>query len=406
MAKTKNDTRGAKASGASTTTAPTETPEQLYAQAIAHLEQTDPEAALSTAQRLLAALPPSQPQLQLPALNLLGEVNVELGNVEDARAYFIQATELDPEGQIPEALGGGAEKFLWLAQLCEEGGSESVGWFEKGVRALQHEISTLENQDVARASDEEKEAREMQLEEKREKLAEALCAVAEVYMTDLSWEQDAEARCESLITEALLVTPDSPSVLQTLASIRLSQLKLDDARSALTRSISLWRRLDPEDPLVPDFPTRVSLARLLMEAEMEEEAMDVLERLALEDDESVEAAYLGGWCLHLVAEKKRAAAVADESDMSDAGAQNAEIMAVLRNSRAWLLSCLKLYRTLEYEDERLKEHAEELVGRLNDVLGPPPAEDDDEDEAEWDGIDDDDDDDDDDDGDDQEMQGM
>lgn len=203
-----------------------------------------------------------------------------------------------------------------------------------------------------------------------------------------------------------MVTPDSPSVLQTLASIRLSQLKYEDARSALTRSIAVWRhRTEPDDPLIPDFPTRISLARLLMEAEMEEEAMNVLERLTLEDDESVEACYLGGWCLYLVAEKKKKAASADE-DMSKAGEQNKEIMATYRASRSWLLNTLKLYRVLEYEDERLKEHTDELVAGLNDLLGPPPEEGkEDEEEDEWDGIDDGEDDDDED-GEDEEMAGM
>lgn len=138
---------------------------------------------------------------------------------------------------------------------------------------------------------------------------------------------------------------------------------------------------------------------------MEEEAMDVLQRLALEDDESVEAAYLGGWCLNLLADKRRKVAVANE-DMSRAGEENAEIMATMSASRSWLLSCLKLYRGLEYEDERLKEHAEELVAGLNDVLGPPPEEgkdgEEDDDEVEWDGIDEDEDDEDGD----EEMDGM
>lgn len=165
-----------------------ESPEQLYAQAISYLEQSEPENALSTAQKLLTVLPPSNPQLALPALNLLGEINVELGAPDEARAYFLQASQIDPEGSIPEALGGGAEKFLWLAQLCEEGGAESVGWFEKGVGALKHEISVLEaQQDGGKLSDEEREGTEELLEEKREKLAEALCGVVEVYMTDLSY---------------------------------------------------------------------------------------------------------------------------------------------------------------------------------------------------------------------------
>ena len=184
MAKSKQKSRQTKSKMAQPVT---ETPEQLYAQAITHLETSDPASALATAEKLLTLLPPSNPSLALPALNLLGEINVELGQSLEARSYFLKAVEIDPEGAIPERLGGGAEKFLWLAQLCEEGGAESVAWFEKGVRALKNEIEGLEGQDARQLSDEEKEAKESVLEEKREKLAEALCGVVEVYMTDLSF---------------------------------------------------------------------------------------------------------------------------------------------------------------------------------------------------------------------------
>jgi len=187
----------------------------------------------------------------------------------------------------------------------------------------------------------------------------------------------------------MLVDPSNPEVLQTLASVRLSQLNPDDARAALTRSISMWKDLDPSDPSVPDFPTRVSLARLLMEADMEDEAMDVLERLALEDDQSVEACYLGGWCLQLMADKKKA--VAGEVMENAESEQAKEVLGMLKASRSWLLNTLRLYRVLEYEDERLKQHTEELVEAQCQVLGPPPEEGkEDEDEDEWDGIDEDD----------------
>ncbi|THX87174.1 hypothetical protein D6D04_01026 [Aureobasidium pullulans] len=363
---------------------PKESPEQLYDLAIQCVETSEPEQALEHAQNLLVLVRRLQtPNAVLPALNLLGEISIELGDADSARDYFTQAVEADPEGTIPESVGGGAEKFLWLAQLCEEGGAASVGWFEKGAAVLKREISELE------AMQERDETAEVLLEEKRGKLANALCGVVEVYMTDLSWETDAEQRCEALITEAMMVDPDSPEVLQTLASVRLSQLKLEDARAALTRSISIWKDLEPEDPLIPDFPTRVSLARLLMEAEMEEEAMDVLERLALEDDQSVEACYLGGWCLQLMADKKK-------TQFGDAinnpeTEQAKGLLATLRASRSWLLNTLRLYRVLEYEDERLKQHTEELVEAQCQVLGPPPEEGkEDEEDDEWEGIDEDD----------------
>lgn len=163
---------------------------------------------------------------------------------------------------------------------------------------------------------------------------------------------------------------EGPEPLQTLASIRISQLKTEEAKEALTRSLSLWEKVEvedgeeismPESSKVPDFPTRISLARLLMEVSMLDEALTVLERLVSEDDQSVEAWYLGGWCLYLAAEASEEAPNQDE----------------LKSSRQWLQESLRLYDFLEYEDDRLRDHALELVMDLNNVLGDSRGDEDD-----------------------------
>ena len=51
-----------------------------------------------------------------------------------------------------------------MAQLCEEGGAASVGWFERGAAMLKREIAELE------AMTNRDETAEVQLEEKRGKL--------------------------------------------------------------------------------------------------------------------------------------------------------------------------------------------------------------------------------------------
>jgi hypothetical protein len=152
--------------------------------------------------------------------------------------------------------------------------------------------------------------------------------------------------------------------------------------------MELWRDLAPEDPDVPDFPSRISLSRLLMEAQMEMQALEVLERLILEDDESVEAWYLGGWCLYLLTDKEK-----DQhtTNTESSGDRRHDSMVA---SREWLKQSLKLYTKIEYEDERLKSHAMELVQELDNELGEDMDDDSDsdadgpeEDEAEeWDGI--------------------
>ncbi|EAS36286.3 TPR domain-containing protein [Coccidioides immitis RS] len=351
----------------------TEDPSVLYEQALALLQTGQPDEALVLVERGLRIAPPASPNT-LIGLNLAGEIYVELGDIDAAREHFLRAVTLDPEGLIPESQGGGAEKFLWLAQLSEDGGKDSVRWFERGVTVLRKNIQALEeNMSIEQADG---------LEEQKKKMANALCGVIEIYMTDLSWEEDAESRCETLITEALLMAPESPECLQTLASIRISQLRHDDAKTALLRSLELWKDLPPDSPNVPDFPVRVSLSRLLMEAEMEREALEVLERMILEDDQSIETWYLGGWCQYLLGKK---------TQEQSAGAVNEAVAeqqrAILLSSRGWLRQSLKLFDIVQYEDARLKEHALELVQELERDLADFIEESDDEaeagDEDEW-----------------------
>ncbi|KHN95283.1 Tetratricopeptide-like helical [Metarhizium album ARSEF 1941] len=297
---------------------------------------------------------------ELRALNLLGTLLVESGEVDEGRRYFERAVKLDEDGTVDEKVGGGPDKFLFLAQLSEEGGQDSVKWFEKGASALRRQIQDLA--DLTGRTPEQQAS----LDEKQRKLGEVLCAVAEVYMTDLSWEEDAEERCEALVTEAMMIAPDSPETWQTVANVRISQERVDEARQSLKRSLELWQDLDPAHPSVPAFATRIGLARLLLETELEQDALRVLERLVTDDDQSVEAWYLGGWCLFTAGEKQR-----DSREQRDVDAGD-EWKSTWSTARKWLGQCLKLYAMLDYEDERLGEHAVELFQEMNKELGDMP----------------------------------
>ncbi|KKK14246.1 TPR domain protein, partial [Aspergillus ochraceoroseus] len=154
-----------------------EDPSKLLEQATTLLQTGQPDAALSLAQQVLDNAPANSPT-RLLALNSVAEIYVELGEIDIARKHFLSAVELDPAGSIPEAQGGGAEKFLWLAQLSELGGKDSVQWFEKGVSSLRNTVQQLEvNPGPTEV---------IELLEKKQKMANALCGVAEIYMTDLS----------------------------------------------------------------------------------------------------------------------------------------------------------------------------------------------------------------------------
>jgi tetratricopeptide (TPR) repeat protein len=343
---------------------------ELLLQATASLQQGALEDAAKPAKRALALLDPTAVEA-LPALNLLGEIHVELGEIDKARKYFQQAAAIDDDCTVGEDVGGGAEKYLWLAQLSEEGGQDSVDWYEKGAMSLRIQIQAL--LDRGKLSAEEEEL----LGEKRRKLAVALCGVVEVYMTDLSWEADAETKCEGLVTEATMVGEGWAEPWQTLANVRISQERIEDARAALKRSLEVWKGEELSSDIVPDFPTRVSLARLLMEAGMDGEAIEVLERLVGEDDSSVEVWYLGGWGLYILGEKQKNGEVKAE----DEDGESWRISWI--SSRQWLEHSLRLFEVQDYEDERLGEHARELLASLSKELGEVTVDGEDEEGEEW-----------------------
>ena len=326
------------------------------------------------------AASPTAKTAALPALNLIAEIHLELGDAPTARSYFLRAASLDPDGQVPPSLGGGAEKFLYLAQLSDQGGQDSVTWFERGAAILRRETAASFSEKADNG-----ELKSLEDEEKQKKLAEALCGIIEVYMTDLSWDPVAEPQCEKLISEALLVAPGCAEPLQTLASIRISQGRVAEAKEALRESIAVWSKESDEDDndddddnsllsRVPDFATRISLSRLLMEVSMTSEALRVLETLVAEDDGSVEAWYLGGWCLYLLGHKPHNH---DDDVQNGNGDGDGEERQSLLSSREWLKQSLRLYEMVEYEDERMKGHAVELVGEIDGIVGAE------EEEEEW-----------------------
>lgn len=330
---------------------PQKTVAALLAEAATQLTQSQPDLALPLATSAVTRLssdPSEQKEVSLPAaLCLLAEIQLDLGDADSARSSYQKAVSLDPGKTL------GAEVWFSLAQLSEIGGRESINFYESGTQILRQKIQASPDQfdDV---------------EDWVPRLGDALCAMVEVYMTDLSWEVDAEQRCEELVTEAVALCPERPGVLQTLANVRISQERDEEARKVLKTSMESWngpsgkKTVDGEsadaedDGTLPEFATRISLVRLLMEVGMEQEAVLVCERLVSEDDESVEAWYLNGWGRMLLAEKT---------------GDDEEALKLKRSARESLATALRLYQQLEYEDDRLRDHALELVQGLGKEFG-------------------------------------
>lgn len=118
---------------------------------------------------------------------------------------------------------------------------------------------------------------------------------------------------------------------------------------------------------MPDFPARISLVRLLLEVGMEKDALEVVGGCVEGDDTCIEGWYLGGWGLYLLGEKRRNSDAVQTERTKKKGEESEEKdewTECWHGSIQWLRTCLKLYEQLDYEDERLREHARELIAEI------------------------------------------
>ncbi|KAH6559977.1 hypothetical protein BASA50_006642 [Batrachochytrium salamandrivorans] len=277
--------------------------EEYVKQAERALEACEPALAIKFLERAIEASSVSigdadtSPTASAKLFQLFGWAHMELVNtltndspdsvdipaaMESAKTAFLHAIQLAPNQDYAT--------YLCLGQLVVA--KESIGYYEIGVKLLTQLIHC--HSELAETPE--------QTAVLQQKLGSALCSMIEIYMTDCCDEPEAEDKCEEYVQHALAENPTNPEVYQTLASVRLSQSRPAEARVCLEKSMDLWYTEPKEDaPLVADpawigYPLRVSLAKLLMEVELNERALVVLQTCQVEDDEDAEIWYLYGWC--------------------------------------------------------------------------------------------------------------
>lgn len=112
------------------------------------------------------------------------------------------------------------------------------------------------------------------------------CSIAELYLSDLCFEPNAEDSCHEALTEANSLTPDSFEVSQLFCSFFISKRDTSRARMYILNTVSRLEANAVEDTVPFEF--KVQTARLLLELGENLKAIDVLIRLIDEDDEIVE----------------------------------------------------------------------------------------------------------------------
>ncbi|EAU85476.1 hypothetical protein CC1G_06377 [Coprinopsis cinerea okayama7 len=370
MGRTKPKKKGrSKAETASTVETPISsnnppTTEALLKKAQELIVQCDYELALKFAKRIL-----EQDATNVEAKEMLGVSLLETGEIDEARKVF--------ESLIPPNPGAPAvpppSAHLYLAQLSEEDPRLALQHFNSAVNILLAQLKGKEPASTGIPSEDEIEM--------KSNVVRALVGQVELWMDpryDLCFEPEAEKTCEDLLNLALQTDPDNPEALQTLASVRMSQQRPDDAKQILEKAWGLWKDLDLDDPRIPPIPNRLSLVKLFIELALYAPALLVLHGIMSSDDQDVEAWYLEGWCFYLMSEK------AEEEGGSYDGLTWQELA---KDARDCLETCRVLHRNQDHPDKPIIDHCEELVAKLDSMgIKPSPIEDADEGGEEWEDI--------------------
>lgn len=202
----------------------------------------------------------------IQALQLQASLNIELGNVDLAREILNKCIKTHPNNYL---------NYLSLGQI--ESGLDAKNLYQKS-----YELS----------SDSKVKA-------------EICCAIAELYMTDLCDEDDAETICQDKIMEASKLEPDNLNVLKVQADLFLCQQQIEKTKAILNRAFNVIMpqsesyNNDKNNSKAPEqdamiYEIKLSFATLMIEVGMFEEAMNVLDMLLHENDQIIETWYLLG----------------------------------------------------------------------------------------------------------------
>ncbi|ONH68389.1 Assembly chaperone of RPL4 [Cyberlindnera fabianii] len=186
--------------------------------------------------------------------------------------YFEQACNLDPDA------GEGAEKFLYMGQIV--GGRRGLELIDHGIASLTTKFE--QDQDITI-------------------LNQGIFAEIEIWMTDLCMDPEAEEKCNELIAQSLGLDDTNPESWSLLASIRISQQRIEEAQEGVKKSWELFekRKLTLEENQDQDQDaSNLPLNYLLYElgASIASNVRDI-------DEDNAESYYLEGFAHYLYIKK-------------------------------------------------------------------------------------------------------
>lgn len=296
------------------------------------IDEFNYELAQKFCQRALELEPDNVRALETSASLLL-----ELSDTESAKHCLGRAVEVCPNR--------GFSKYMILGQLMD--GATAVQCYQKGVELMLAEKEKRQSEEIAAACSDDRSVTDKDI-------SSAYCAIAELYLTDLCFDEAAEEKCKDFVNKAIAADAENAEAFQLKANFLMSKDEKEEARECIKKSVSMWLPklqavdsgtiadddFDPVEVCPVPFSTRVQCGKILTELGEYELATDVLETLLDEDDEVPDVWYLLGWANYL---------------------QGAEYYS---NSRHYLQKGKEVYQKVKHKDASLLDHMEELLKEL------------------------------------------
>lgn len=166
--------------------------------------------------------------LFIRVLERLGESKVAIGDQSGAKADFQEAIALLEKEEGEKNIRFHETRsslYFYVGQLCIE--REALYAYKQGLTSMESCAALAKNMNPDDMDSDEQDSPAQAVYEVRTKLSGGYCTIAELYLTDLCFEDNAESECETCLARALeLKDRDGQpfiDALQTMASLRLSQ---------------------------------------------------------------------------------------------------------------------------------------------------------------------------------------
>ncbi|KAM9994784.1 hypothetical protein ACTFIY_000957 [Dictyostelium cf. discoideum] len=305
-AKLQQQKKGKKSTTTTTTTATKKelTSEEYIQQGEKYASEYHFDKALSSFENALKLDPTNT-----LVMDTIGEILVENGDIEKAKTYFLKSIKTDPEDS--------PSKYMNLGQLV--GGDDALNCYRKGIEIMERELKQLIKEQGSKYNDLQHIPRPLKssisggggddedngdnivydesdeddpIIQLKQQLCSALCSISELYLTDQCFDDDAEDQCESNLKRAIGYSPNSPEPYSLMASMKISQVKNQEAIEYLNKSYQLWEHSDIDDR--PEFDYRFNISLLFIELKENRTAVDILEQLVNEQDNIAELWYTLG----------------------------------------------------------------------------------------------------------------